>query len=72
MHIVMSGQRQWNVCFVSRVERGNDFDCACRSVIVLNTANVLQTSLCDDIVACSINDTEERERSADRVEQQRI
>ena len=33
---------------------------------VLNTAFVLQTSLCDDTVACTVDDTE------DRVKQHRI
>ena len=40
---------------------------------VLNTACVLQTSLCDDTVACTVDDTEEHEGCpADHVKQHRI
>ena len=73
MYSAMSGKL--NVCVVSRVDRGNDFDCACQSIIMLNTASLLQISLCgqcDGIFACIVNDADERERSADRVERLRI
>jgi hypothetical protein len=67
----MSGQL--NVCVLSHVERENDVDCACHSMIGLNTTNVLQTSLCDEIVACILDDTEEHEQSVvDCVKQLRI